>query len=127
MEQFKNKKIYDIKKRTYVFAVNSVLFIRDLSKDTATMIIAKQLLRCATSIGANIAEAQASSSKKDFINFYTYALKSANETKFWLSLIIDSRIALSSNVERFLEEVKEIAKIVATIILSAKNRRYKDS
>jgi len=126
MEQVKNKKIYDIKKRTYVFAVNSVMFIRDLPKDTATRITAKQLLRCATSIGANVAEAQASSSKKDFINFYTHALKSANETKFWLSLIIDSRIVLGLDVERLLEEAKEIAKIVATIILSAKNIRYKD-
>ena len=46
-----------------------------------------QLLRSATSIGANLVEARAAHSKKDFIKFYEIALKSSNETKYWLCLI----------------------------------------
>mgnify|MGYP003866386553 CR=1 FL=1 len=53
-------------------------------------VISDQLLRAATSIGANIVEAKASSSKRDFIKFYEIALKSANETKYWLGLLRDA-------------------------------------
>jgi four helix bundle protein len=126
LEQVKNKKIYDIKKRTYVYGVQTIMFIKNLAKDIASVIMAKQLLRAATSIGANIAEARASSSKKDFINFYNHALKSTNETKFWLGLIKDSSISTDSNLDILLNEAEEIAKILATIVLSAKNKRYKD-
>jgi four helix bundle protein len=75
-------KIYDIRKRTYAFALGIIRFIENLPKDYICQILGKQLLRSATSIGANIIEARASSSKRDFINFFSHSLKSANETKF---------------------------------------------
>ncbi|MDD3888139.1 MAG: four helix bundle protein, partial [Patescibacteria group bacterium] len=52
-------------------------------------IISKQLLRSGTSILANYVEANSASSKKDFINFFTHSLKSANESKVWLTLLRD--------------------------------------
>lgn len=76
-------KVYDLKKRTYLYALEVIKFLGSLPKDYIADTIGRQLLRSATSIGANIVEAQASSSKKDFANFYNYALKSANESKFW--------------------------------------------
>lgn len=125
MEQFKSQKIYDIKKRTYAYGVLSINFIRDFSSDVASIIISRQLLRAATSIGANVAEGQSASSKKEFINFHNHALKSANETKFWLGLIKDSKISSDYKVDILLEEAKEIAKVLAAIVISSRNKRYK--
>lgn len=79
-------------KRSYQFSLNIMRFIDSLSSnDYSTHIVSKQLIRSATSIGANIVEAQASSSKKDFANFLRYALKLSNETKYWLGLLRDSK------------------------------------
>ena len=61
-----------------------------LAVEQTSRIINDQLLRSATSIGANVIEAQAASSRKDYTNFFAYALKSANECKFWLGLLRDS-------------------------------------
>ncbi len=91
--------------------------------DFSIKIIANQLLRSATSIGANIIEAQASSSKKDFINFINYALKSANETKYWLGLLKDSGKADKEEINKLLKEVIEISRLLGSSILSLKGRK----
>ena len=65
------------------------MLFRSFPSERIYWIISDQLLRSATSIGANIIEAKAASSKKDFIRFYEISLKSANETKYWLCLLRD--------------------------------------
>lgn len=85
-------------------------------------IIADQLLRAATSIGANIIEAQAASSRKDFINFLNHALKSANETRFWLGLSKDLAPNLLKEVEELLLETKQLANILASSIKTLRNK-----
>jgi len=78
----------DIKKRTFLYALQTIKFVDQLnSRDLSVQVIARQLLRSGTSIGANIIEAQASSSKREFTNFLNHSLKSANESKFWLALL----------------------------------------
>lgn len=72
----------DIKARAYYFALKIIDLVDNLPNQISSRVISDQLLRSTTSIGANIIEAQAASSKKDFINFLSYSLKSANETKF---------------------------------------------
>lgn len=84
--------------------------------------ISDQLLRSATSIGANIIEAQAASSKKDFINFLNHALKSANETKFWLALARDLDKELIPEINDLLKEVDELAKILGSSISTLKGK-----
>ena len=78
-----------LKDRTYQYSIKMIEFLDNLSKDNSTQIISKQLLRSATSIGANIVEAQASSSKKDFTKYFNYSLKPANESVYWLNLLKD--------------------------------------
>lgn len=126
MEANKKQKVFDIKKRSYLFALDIINLIRQLPKDLVSEIVSKQLLRSATSIGANVVEGHASSSKKDFINFHQYALKSANETKFWLCLLRDSISDKKINniLEEILEETKELSNILATIVISAKNKKF---
>jgi four helix bundle protein len=84
--KFKN----EFKKRLYNWVLRLIKFIDKLPKDSVCMIMGKQLLRSGTSILANYIEANSASSKKDFINFFTHSLKSANESKVWLSLLKDT-------------------------------------
>lgn len=123
MKSYNSKLKTDIKKRSYIFALDVIRFIDALTKDRVSNIIINQLLRSATSIGANIIEAQASSSKKDFINFYHHALKSANETKFWLCLLRDSKRADRYKLGNLLDEVTEISNILGSSILTMKGKK----
>jgi len=86
-------------------------------------VITDQLLRSSTSIGANIIEAKSSSSKKDFIKFYEIALKSANETKYWLGLLRDSTDVDKSKVNQLLKEIEEMSKMLGSSLLTFKNKR----
>ena len=117
------KKVYDIRRRTYLYALEVITFLERLPKDYIAQTLGKQLLRSATSIGANIIEAQGSGSKKDFTNFYSYALKSANESKFWLDLLKDSGKVNIDGVELLRREVKELANIIASCIITLKGKR----
>ncbi len=122
MSETNSKIKIDIKSRSYKFALEVIVFIDTLDKkDFNVQILARQLLRCGTSIGANIIEAIAASSRKDFINFYLYALKSANETKFWLNLMIDSAKAEPNKAKELLLEAEELSKILGASIVSLKN------
>ena len=74
--------------RSFQLAVAIVRFCWILRKDPKFWAIADQLLRAGTSIGANIREARSAASKKEFAHFYDIALKSANETSYWLELLL---------------------------------------
>lgn len=117
------EKIYNLKKRAYVYALEIIKFLDDLPNDYISQTMGKQLLRSATSIGANITEAQASSSKKDFTNFYNHSLKSANESKFWLGLLKDSGKTPVDKINPILNETNELSNILASSILTMKGKR----
>ena len=77
-------------------------------------------MRSATSIGANVVEGRAGSSKKDWKNYFSVALKSANETKYWLCLIRDTMEINKNKVNELIKEADEISKIIAAIIVNSK-------
>jgi len=113
----------NLKKRTYLYALNIVRLIDSLDKkDFSVQIIGKQLLRSATSVGANIIEAQAGSSKRDFTKFFQYSLKSANESKFWLGLLRDSHKGDGEKTKNLLQETIELSNIIASSILTLKGK-----
>jgi four helix bundle protein len=114
------EKYYNIRHRCFHFAKDVMKFIRECKYDRIHFSIFDQLLRSATSIGANVVEGGAGSTKKDFINFFHIALKSANETKYWLCLIRDTIEVNKNKLEELLKEADELSKIIATIILKAK-------
>lgn len=117
--KFKN----DLKLRTYKFSLNIIKLISNSPKDETRKIINNQLLRAATSIGANIIEAQAASSKNDFKNFMNHSLKSSNETKYWLCLLRDSYRRESGSINILLQEAVEISKILGASMLKLKGRK----
>ena len=112
----------NLKDRTYQYSITVIKFLDALPKDTSTIVITKQLLRSATSIGANIIEAQASSSKRDFTNFFNHSLKSANESIYWLRLLKDAKKINNSQLEFLLNETKELANILGSSILTLKGK-----
>ena len=126
MQNYNSKVKIQIKQRTFQYALEIIKFIDHLDKhDLSIRVIAQQLLRSATSIGANVTETQASSSKKEFTNFLNYSLKSANESKFWLALIRDSGKAKRESADKLLSETKQLANILASSILTLKGKRSK--
>lgn len=123
MQNNNSKFKIDLKKRVYLYSLDIIKFIDNLNKQDLTIqIISKQLLKSATSIGANIIEAQAGSSKKDFTNFFSYALKSANESKFWIGLLRDSNKSDKNIANKLLQETTELANILASSILTLKGK-----
>jgi four helix bundle protein len=119
-----SKSKIDIKKRAYSYASELIKAIDQLNqKGLSVQVIARQLLRSGTSIGANVVEAQASSSKKEFANFLNYALKSANESKFWLAVLRDSGKGKREVVDRLLTKTKELANILGSSILTLRGKR----
>ncbi|WP_231425467.1 four helix bundle protein [Pedobacter sp. Leaf250] len=119
------EKTYDIKIRSYHFSKSINNFISSLKFERLYFSIFDQLLRGATSIGANVVEGKAGSSRKDFKNFYNIALKSANETKYWLCLIRDTDVAQTNKekVNELLKEADEISKNLASIIINLNKDR----
>ena len=108
--------------RSYKHSLNTINLIDSLNnRDFSVQILSKQLLRSATSVGANIMEAQAASTPKDFTSFLNYALKSANESIFWIKLLHDSGKAKNTN--NLLQETTELAKILGSSLRSLRNRK----
>jgi len=122
MENDKSKFKMEFKKRLYNFVLRLVKFIDKLPKSSVSDVMGKQLLRSGTSILANYTEASSASSKKDFINFFTHSLKSANESKVWICLLKDTNKGDKQELEYLLKELKEIANIIASSIITLKGK-----
>lgn len=116
----------EFKKMLKIRAFNlarSVMKLADkFPQKRSAWIIADQLLRAATSIGANIIEAQAACSKKDFTNFLNHALKSGNETKFWLALAKHLDLKLIQESDKMLKETDELVRILGSSIATLKGK-----
>lgn len=109
--------------RLIKFSVSILGFAEKLRKDRNLWPVADQLIRSATSIGANVVEAKSASSKRDYLKFFEIALKSANETKFWLMTIREYSNELKEESDSHLEESIEIAKVIAVSVLTLKGKR----
>lgn len=122
--QKENKKFkIEFQKRLIQLSLEIIKLCEQIRRKRNLYPIADQLIRSATSIGANVIEAKASSSKLDYLRFFQIALKSANETKYWLILSGESIHELKPKTTRLLEEVDEIAKILASGILTMKGKK----
>ncbi|MCX6761846.1 MAG: four helix bundle protein [Candidatus Moranbacteria bacterium] len=125
MEKQKGKNKNILKYRAYQFSLDAIDLLMLLPKNYIFEIIGKQFLRSATSIAANIIEAQAGRTKRDFVNFYHISLKSANETKYWLCVLREKsrEKELKEKIEKLLREAVEISNMLGASILTMKNKR----
>ena len=112
----------NVKYRAYKFSLDIVGLVKDFPQNKLYSIFLDQLVRSATSIGANLIEAKASSSRRDFIKFYQIALKSANESIYWLCLLKDSKMKEEHMINPLTKEAKEIANMVGASLLTLKKK-----
>jgi four helix bundle protein len=109
--------------RCYRFSIAVIKLTKDLPEKRVYWTVTDQLIRSATSIGANIIEGKSASSKKDFMRFYEIALKSANETKYWLGLLRDALEAEKTGINRLMKEASELSKILAASLITMKGKK----
>ncbi len=110
--------------KSFDFSVRVVNLYKYLCKEKKEYVLSKQLLRSGTSIGANINEAQAGQSKKDFIAKMAIASKEARESKYWIDLLIktDYLEADSKHTKSLLSEIEDIVKLLTSIVKSSQKK-----
>ena len=124
MQSYNSKFKSDLKTRCYKFSLAVIDLIDTLPNKRAAWIIADQLLRAAMSIGANLIEGSAASSRLEYKKFYEIALKSANETKYWLCLLKDTELADKEKVQTLLNEATELANMLAAGVMKLKRKTF---
>ena len=110
---------YDIRERTLQFAVRVIQAIRRLPEDAATRVLAYQLVKAATSVGANVEEADGAESTRDFVHKMSIARKEARESRYWIR-IVRASIVDNENWNSLQQESEELARILSAIINSAR-------
>lgn len=106
--------------KSYNFAIRIVKACQFLNKEKREFILAKQLLRSGTSIGANSEEAQGGQSKRDFISKISISYKEAKEIHYWLRLLSDTDFLEDKIANSLIEDCEELNKILATILKPSK-------
>jgi len=118
MEKGKNV----LREKSYSFALNIIKFAKDLN-ERREYVLGKQVLRSGTSIGAMVREAEYAQSKADFIGKLSIALKEANETDYWLSLLMDSGYMIPESYGELSGKCTELIKLCTASINTAKGNR----
>lgn len=109
-----------IENKSFCFAVRIVHLYKYLCNDKKEFVLSKQLLRCGTSIGANVSEAEKAQTKADFYAKMTIALKEANETDYWLRLLNATDFLTEQEFESLRKDIKEIISILVSITKTTK-------
>ena len=110
--------------KSFEFAVRVVKLYKYLCSEKKEYVLPKQLLRCGTSIGANINEAQAGQSKADFIAKMAISSKEARESKYWIDLLIKTDyLNINENyVKSLVNDIEEIIKLLTSIVKSSQGK-----
>lgn len=111
-------KTYDLEERTVAFAESVIELVKKVPKNTVTTPIISQLVRSATSIGANYCEANGASSKKDFKNKIYICKKEAKETKYWLRLLVKADGRTKEDCRNCWKEAQELTLIFSKIAVN---------
>jgi four helix bundle protein len=113
----------DICERTFQFALRVINLCRNLeTRSGVNRDIARQLLRSATSVGANVEQAQSGQSRADFLSKCNIALKESRETRYWLRLISASNLLPASRLSDPVTESDELVRILGKIVSSTRGR-----
>lgn len=113
-----NGKLKDnpVKEKSFQFAVRIVKLYKYLSNEQKEFVLAKQVLRSGTSVGANVNEAQQGQSKKDFLMKMNIALKECSETKYWIELLYATEYINKKMKQSIYEDCVELEKLLTSIV-----------
>ena len=112
---------FDLEERTAKFGEAVLKFVKKISENTTTKVLVGQIVRSATSIGANYCEANDAESKKDFTHKIGICRKESKETKHWLRMIGVAVPEVVDEARQLWQEAKELNLIFSTIVRSSKN------
>lgn len=123
MQNYNSKFKNSLQERCCALSIKVINLCDKLPQKRSAWVIADQLIRSTTSIGANLVESRASSSRLEFKKFNEIALKSANETLYWLYLLKDTSLTTTS-LEPLIDETEQIAKMIASGVIKIKNNKF---
>jgi four helix bundle protein len=109
-----------MKARTKTFALRVIRLTEALPRNRTTEVIGRQLLRSATSVGANYRAVQRAKSRADFLHKLAIVEEEADETSYWLELLVESDIVPQSKLAELIRECDEITAIIVAAIRTAK-------
>jgi four helix bundle protein len=112
----------DLKKRTKKFALDVIKFVEALPKGKTAEILGRQLIRSGTSVGANYRAASRARSSADFISKMGIVEEEADESIYWMELLVDSDIVTSADVAQIVTEADELLAITVSSIRTARGR-----
>ena len=113
----------EMKQRTKKFALRIIKLVESLPKEKITDVIGRQLLRAGTSVGANYRAACRGRSKADFISKIGIVEEEADESIYWMELLVEGKIVKYSQLESLMKEADEILAIIVSSILTARKNR----
>ncbi|MCY7349889.1 MAG: four helix bundle protein [Cytophagaceae bacterium] len=111
--------------KSYAFALRIVRLYKFLTEEKREFVLAKQILRSGTSIGANISEAQSTETKNDFIHKMGIAAKEILETLYWLNLLHDGKFTEQTPFEAIRQDCQELLRITNSIVLTTRQALIK--
>ena len=113
----------DLKKRTKQFGLRIIRLVESLPNSQTATVIGKQLLRCATSVGANYRAACRGRSKADFIAKLGIVEEEADESIYWLEMLVEAKVVEPNLVAELLAEANELTAIIVSSRITAKNKK----
>jgi len=111
-----------LQEKSFDFAVRIVKLYKYLCEEKKEFVLSKQILRCGTSIGANIEESIGGQSDKDFLSKLEISYKEARETNYWLRLLLEANYLTKEQADSLLFDNEELKKILAKIIITTKKK-----
>ena len=113
----------DLRQRCFNLSLQVITLADQLPRKRSAWIISDQVIRSVCSIGANLTEALGSSTRVEFKRYYEMALKSANESKYWLNLVEKSHMVSSNQIKPIQVELSEITNMIASGVLKLKGKK----
>jgi len=117
-----NKRRNIIQEKTYQFSLDIIILYKKMLEQNE-FVLSKQIIRSGTSIGANVEEAMAGQSRKDFISKMAISSKEARETNYWLRLLRDSQLCKNIDYTNLINESEEIIKILTSIVKTTQKEK----
>ena len=110
-----------LREKSYAFAIRAINLAKFLREEKKEYILSKQIVRCGTSIGANIEEASGAQSNNDFIAKLHISLKEAKETHYWVRLLRDTEYISKEQAHSLIEDIDEVITILTRSLKTIKS------
>ena len=112
-----------LRNKSKEFAKDIVFLCRKMKQNGVEAALLNQLLRCGTSVGANVHEAQYAQGTKDFISKFEIALKECNESEYWLELLYETNSISEVEFQKFQKECIELRRMLVSYVTTLKNKQ----